>query len=77
MDAQRSQIYVTTGENTSHPTTGTSDAVIALDLETGEEPGCPGIANDMWNFGCSAGAELHVLDDTNSSISTSATRNSG
>ena len=63
-----SQIYVTTGENTSHPTTGTSDAVIALDLETGEELWVfQALANDMWNFGCSAGGpNCIILDDTNS-----------
>ena len=37
IDATRGQIYVTTGENTSHPTTNTIDAIIALNLETGEE----------------------------------------
>lgn len=68
IDARRSQIYVTTGENTSHPTTGTSDAVIALDLETGEELWVfQALANDMWNFGCSAGGpNCIILDDTNS-----------
>ncbi len=68
IDAERSQIYVTTGENTSHPTTGTSDAVIALDLETGKELWVfQALANDMWNFGCSAGGpNCIILDDTNS-----------
>jgi polyvinyl alcohol dehydrogenase (cytochrome) len=68
IDASRNQIYVTTGENTSHPTTGTSDAIIALDLETGEEKWVfQALANDMWNFGCSAGGpNCIILDDTNS-----------
>lgn len=68
IDAARAQIYVTTGENTSHPTTGTSDAIIALDLETGEEKWVfQALANDMWNFGCSAGGpNCIILDDTNS-----------
>ena len=68
IDAERGQIYVTTGENTSHPTTGTSDAIIALNLETGEELWVfQALANDMWNFGCSAGGpNCIVLDDTNS-----------
>lgn len=68
IDAERGQIYVTTGENTSHPTTGTSDAVIALDLETGEEVWVfQALANDMWNFGCSAGGpNCIILADTNS-----------
>jgi polyvinyl alcohol dehydrogenase (cytochrome) len=68
IDAERGQIYVTTGENTSHPTTGTSDSIIALDLETGEEKWVfQALENDMWNFGCSAdGPNCIVLADTNS-----------
>lgn len=68
IDAERSQIYVTTGENTSHPTTNTSDAIIALDLETGEEKWVfQALENDMWNFACSAGGpNCIILDDTNS-----------
>ncbi|MFK7865624.1 MAG: PQQ-binding-like beta-propeller repeat protein [Pseudohongiellaceae bacterium] len=68
IDAKRGQIYVTTGENTSHPTTGTSDSIIALDLETGEEIWVfQALANDMWNFGCSAGGpNCIILPDTNS-----------
>lgn len=68
IDVERGQIYVTTGENTSHPTTGTSDSVIALDLETGEEIWVfQALENDMWNFGCSAGGpNCIVLADTNS-----------
>lgn len=68
IDAGRNQIYVTTGENTSHPTTNTSDAIIALDLETGEEKWVfQALENDMWNFGCSAqGPNCIILEDTNS-----------
>lgn len=68
IDAERGRVYVTTGENTSHPTTGTSDSVIALDLATGEELWVfQALANDMWNFGCSAGGpNCIILEDTNS-----------
>lgn len=68
IDAERGRIYVTTGENTSHPTTGTSDAVIALDLDTGEELWVfQALANDMWNYGCAAGGpNCIILPDTNS-----------
>lgn len=68
IDVERGQIYVTTGENTSHPTTGTSDSIIALNLETGEENWTfQALENDMWNFGCSAGGpNCIVLADTNS-----------
>ena len=68
IDAKRNQVYVTTGENTSHPTTGTSDSIIALNLETGAEIWVfQALANDMWNFGCSAsGPNCIILPDTNS-----------
>ena len=68
IDAKRGQVIVTTGENTSHPTTGTSDAIIALDLETGEENWVfQALENDMWNFACSAnGPNCIILADTNS-----------
>ena len=35
VDARRGLLYVGTGENYSHPTTATSDAILALDLATG------------------------------------------
>jgi len=68
IDTQRGQVYVTTGENTSHPTTGTSNSVIALNLETGEENWVfQALENDMWNFSCSAaGPNCIILADTNS-----------
>ncbi len=68
VDEKRGQVYVTTGENTSHPTTNTSDAIIALDLGTGEAKWVfQALENDMWNFGCSArGPNCIILEDTNS-----------
>lgn len=68
VDAARGQVYVTTGENTSHPTTNTSDSVIALDLETGEPNWVfQALENDMWNFSCSAnGPNCIILENTNS-----------
>lgn len=68
IDAERGHVYVTTGENTSHPTTSTSDSIIALSLETGEEIWVfQALANDMWNFSCSArGPNCIILDNTNS-----------
>ncbi|MDA1371896.1 MAG: PQQ-binding-like beta-propeller repeat protein [Proteobacteria bacterium] len=53
IDTRRGTIYVTTGENTSHPATDTSDAVIALDIETGEQKWLfQGLALDVWNMAC-------------------------
>lgn len=36
VDARRGLLYVGTGENYTHPTTATSDAILALDLKTGK-----------------------------------------
>ena len=36
VDAGRGLVYVGTGENYTHPTTTSSDAILAIDMETGE-----------------------------------------
>lgn len=52
-DEKRNRIIVTTGENTSHPATDTSDAVIALDLNTGKVAWqYQAMAADVWNMAC-------------------------
>jgi len=68
VDAERGQVYVTTGENTSHPTTNTSDSIIALNLETGEANWVfQALEHDMWNFACTVdGPNCIILDNTNS-----------
>ena len=53
IDPARGAIYITTGNNYSGPVTPTSDAVIAMDIETGRhrwvfQP----TANDVWAGGC-------------------------
>ena len=53
IDAERGRVYVTTGENTSLPATRTSDAIIALDIETGEELWVfQATPRDVWNMAC-------------------------
>ncbi len=53
IDAQRNQIYFGTGENMSSPATATSDAMFALDMETGKVNWVfQGTANDAWNVAC-------------------------
>lgn len=53
IDAQRNRLYVGTGENLSHPATATSDAVVALDLDSGEELwSFQATADDVWNAAC-------------------------
>lgn len=65
IDADRRRVYVTTGENTSLPATGTSDAVIALDLETGEELWVfQATARDVWSFACPDGPNCPDPEDS-------------
>ncbi|MFT3723671.1 MAG: PQQ-binding-like beta-propeller repeat protein [Hyphomonadaceae bacterium] len=52
-DAKHNHVIVTSGENTSHPGTDTSDAVIALDLATGKVAWqFQAMAADVWNMAC-------------------------
>ncbi len=53
IDVARGQLYVGTGENYSSPATGTSDAIIALDLENGRVRWIfQATPNDAWNTAC-------------------------
>lgn len=56
IDPKRNQLYVGTGENYSRPTTGTSDAIIAMDLDTGKIQWVrQTLEQDAWNVACNAG----------------------
>jgi polyvinyl alcohol dehydrogenase (cytochrome) len=58
VDLKRGLVLTATGENTSPPATGTSDAIIALDLATGREKWVfQALANDVWNMSCPSGRE--------------------
>ncbi len=58
IDEKRNRVIVTTGENTSHPGTDTSDAVIALDLNTGKRVwNFQAMELDVWNMACGANKE--------------------
>ena len=53
IDTKRRQLYVGTGENYSSPATGTSDAIIALDLANGSIKWIyQATPNDAWNSAC-------------------------
>jgi polyvinyl alcohol dehydrogenase (cytochrome) len=55
VDAKRGLLYVTSGDNYSYPATGTSDAVLALDLKTGRIVWSQQTkANDVFNSSCLA-----------------------
>jgi len=56
VDLKKGVVYASTGENTSPPATGTSDALVALDLSTGKQKWVfQALANDVWNMSCPIG----------------------
>lgn len=56
IDAERNLVYVGTGENYSSPANGYSDAVLALDLASGEMVWSAQLTkDDAWNGACSRG----------------------
>lgn len=53
IDEKRNRVIVATGENTSFPGTGTSDALIAIDLDTGKQAWVfQAMKSDIWNMAC-------------------------
>lgn len=53
VDAKRGLVYASTGQNTSLPATTTSDAVLAIDLATGElKWSFQALPKDVWHMGC-------------------------
>ena len=53
VDARRGLVYVGTGENYTHPTTETSDAILALDQRTGRLAwSFQATRQDAWNMAC-------------------------
>jgi len=53
IDAKRNRIYIGTAENLSEPATDTSDAIIALDMDSGRLAWrFQATAGDVWNAAC-------------------------
>ena len=53
IDARRNRIYFGTGENLSRPATDTSDAIVALDMDSGKLAWrFQATADDVWNAAC-------------------------
>jgi polyvinyl alcohol dehydrogenase (cytochrome) len=60
VDAKRGVIYFGTGENFTHPATKTSDAIFALDMNTGGVAWrFQATANDVWNLDCGTQGNAH------------------
>ncbi|MCB1854328.1 MAG: PQQ-binding-like beta-propeller repeat protein [Halieaceae bacterium] len=63
IDAKRKRIYFGTGENLSRPATDTSDAIIALDMDSGELAWqFQALANDVWIAACVNGGPICPTD---------------
>jgi polyvinyl alcohol dehydrogenase (cytochrome) len=64
IDAKRGLMYVTTGDNYSHPATNTSDAIVALELKTGKiiwtQQTLP---KDVYNSACGTSNSLNCPED--------------
>ncbi|NOX68905.1 MAG: PQQ-binding-like beta-propeller repeat protein [Gammaproteobacteria bacterium] len=53
IDSKRNRLYFGTGNNFSHPASGTSDAIIALDIDTGGLVWkFQAVQGDVWNGAC-------------------------
>ncbi len=64
IDAKRGVLYVTTGDNYSHPSTKTSDAIVALQLKTGKIAWSQQtLPNDVYNSSCGNKAAANCPDD--------------
>lgn len=64
LDAKRNRLYVGTGENYSSPSTDTSDAIVALDLTTGEMLWHQQfLAADAWNVACESPLNSNCPDE--------------
>lgn len=58
VDATRGLVYAGSGQATSLPATNTSDAILAIDINTGElKWSFQALANDVWHMGCTAASE--------------------
>ncbi len=64
IDEKRNVLYIGTGENNSLPVTNTSDAIIAFDLDTGEQKWVfQATPKDAWNYACRRGANCDFGDE--------------
>jgi polyvinyl alcohol dehydrogenase (cytochrome) len=63
IDSVRNALYIGTGQNYTEPTTATSDAIISLDIDSGEVNWIfQATANDAWNYACEFNNPLRCPD---------------
>ncbi|EED36343.1 pyrrolo-quinoline quinone [Luminiphilus syltensis NOR5-1B] len=64
IDAKRNRLYVGTGENYSSPAEGHSDAIIAMDLTTGEVAWVQQMTEkDAWNVSCELEIDVNCPEE--------------
>ncbi len=64
LDLERRQLYFGTGENMSSPATTTSDALFAIDMDTGKVNWVfQATANDAWNVACGTSTPQNCPDE--------------
>ncbi len=64
IDRKRRQLYIGTGENMSSPATSTSDALFAIDLDTGKVNWVfQATENDAWNVACDSPTPQNCPDE--------------
>ena len=64
IDPKRNRLYVGTGENYTKPATASSDAIIALDLDSGAIVWLRQFTtDDAWNFGCVLPGAINCPED--------------
>ena len=64
IDEKKNRMYFGTGDNYSSPTSDTSDAVVAMDIETGEILWTyQGAAGDSWTVGCTTVPKVNCPED--------------
>ncbi|MGJ8686074.1 MAG: PQQ-binding-like beta-propeller repeat protein [Spongiibacteraceae bacterium] len=69
LDKKRNRLYVGTGENYSSPSTDTSDAIIAMDLETGKIVWHKQLlASDAWNVACESPLDANCPSERGSDL---------
>lgn len=69
LDVKRNLLYVGTGENYSSPSTDTSDAIIAMDLETGKIVWHKQfLAADAWNVACESPLDSNCPSERGSDL---------